>query len=199
MDKLLCRKECTHVKYKAGTGNSFSDTKEMHFAIGAAVALLQNRGTHLLPTCALLSSAWKMCNLWSVAASILCSWYVMHYGCLFSSTLLLFPGTWSLVAWFCLMAVFQPWDLWMSARAVPYACVTFDHAVIFSRQWCAAFLLVHVWRTLVTVLAVSVYYLLFLFQNCITHTWQMLIRVLDVCLYCSVFMYHVLACTLGRC
>jgi len=111
MNKVLCRKEFTYVKYEAGTGNAFSDTKEIHFAIGAAVALLQNRGTHLLPTCALLIAAWKMCNLCSVAANILCSWYVIHYGCLFSSTLLLFPGTGYLVAWFCLMAVLRSWDL----------------------------------------------------------------------------------------
>jgi len=111
MDKLLYRKECTHVKYEAGTGNSFSDTKEIRFAIGAAVALLQNRGTHLLPTCALLNATWKMCNLWFIAANIFCSWYVMHCGCLFSSTLLLFPGTGYLVVWFCLMAVLQAWVL----------------------------------------------------------------------------------------
>lgn len=111
MDKLLYGKECTHVGYEGGTGNSFNDTKEIRFTIGAAVALLQNRETHLLPTCTLLNAAWKMCNLWFVAANILCSWYVMHHGCLFSSTLLLFPGTEYLVAWFCLMAVLQPWFL----------------------------------------------------------------------------------------
>jgi len=85
--------------------------RNIRFAIGAAVALLQNKGTHLLPTCTLLSAVWKMCNLWFVAANILCSWYVMHHGCLFSSTLLLFPGTGYLVAWLCRMAVLQPWVL----------------------------------------------------------------------------------------
>jgi hypothetical protein len=107
MDKLLYRKECTHVKYEDGTGSSFSDTKEIRFAIGAAVALLWNRGTHLLPTCTLLNAVWKVCNLWFVAAIILCLWYVMHHGCLFSSTFLLFPGTGYFVAWFCLMAVLR--------------------------------------------------------------------------------------------
>lgn len=107
----------------------------------------------------------------------------------------------------------------MSARAVSYACVTFDHAVIFPHQWCPAFLSVHMSWTLVTVLAVSVYYLLFLYQNSITymtdvgwgfgyvsvlfsihvphfsvHTWQTLVTILAMCPYCSLFLYNI--CTM---
>jgi hypothetical protein len=88
-------------------------------------AVLQNKGTHLLPTCTLLNTRLEAHNLWFLVANIFCTFCVRcGCGCLFLSTLAPSPSYRMSCGFFLLIALLQFWLVWMSATG---ASLCFHH------------------------------------------------------------------------